>query len=54
MMALIGLAAFLVEETNSFELIYQKAVFILGGMLLPLDMFPEWLQRIARLLPFLI
>lgn len=52
MMALIGLAAFLVEETNSFELIYQKAVFILGGMLLPLDMFPEWLQNIARLLPF--
>ena len=52
MMALIGLAAFLVEETNSFELIYQKLVFILGGMLLPLDMFPVWLQQIARLLPF--
>ncbi|MCQ3937266.1 MAG: hypothetical protein DPW18_09490 [Chloroflexi bacterium] len=52
MMALIGLAAFVVEETNSFELIYQKAVFILGGMLLPLDMFPPWLQTIARALPF--
>jgi ABC-2 type transport system permease protein len=52
MMALIGLAAFLVEETNSFELIYQKFVFVLGGMLLPLDMFPEWLQGIARTLPF--
>lgn len=52
MMALIGLAAFLVEETNSFELIYQKLVFVLGGMLLPLDMFPAWLQQIARVLPF--
>lgn len=52
MMALIGLTAFVVEETNSFELIYQKAVFILGGMLLPLDMFPAWLQSIARVLPF--
>jgi ABC-2 type transport system permease protein len=52
MMALIGLTAFVVEETNSFELIYQKAVFILGGMLLPLDMFPAWLQSIARTLPF--
>ncbi|MDP1546023.1 MAG: hypothetical protein Q8L87_08375 [Anaerolineales bacterium] len=52
MMALIGLAAFLVEETNSFELIYQKFVFVLGGMLLPLDMFPEWLQGVARALPF--
>jgi len=52
MMALIGLAAFLVEETNSFELVYQKMVFVLGGMMLPLDLFPEWLQRITRMLPF--
>ncbi len=52
MMSLIGLLAFVVEETNSFELIYQKAVFILGGMLIPLDMFPNWLQPIAKSLPF--
>lgn len=52
MMALIGLAAFVVEETNSFELIYQKFVFVLGGMMLPLDLFPQWLQEIVRLLPF--
>lgn len=52
MMALIGLAAFVVEETNSFELIYQKLVFILGGFLLPLDMFPEWLRNMAYALPF--
>lgn len=52
MMALIGLAAFVVEETNSFELVYQKLVFILGGMMLPLDMFPGWLQQAARVLPF--
>ncbi|MBV6451867.1 MAG: hypothetical protein MHPDNHAH_02614 [Anaerolineales bacterium] len=51
-MALIGLAAFVVEETNSFELIYQKFVFILGGFLIPLDMFPAWLQKIAYALPF--
>jgi len=51
-MTLIGLAAFLVEETNSFDLIYQKMVFILGGMLLPLEMFPAWLQKIAFALPF--
>ncbi|MFZ5878639.1 MAG: ABC transporter permease [Chloroflexota bacterium] len=52
MMSLIGLLAFLVEETNSFELIYQKAVFVLGGMLIPLDMFPLWLQPVAKSLPF--
>ena len=52
MMALIGLAAFVFEETNSFELIYQKFVFVLGGMMLPLDLFPTWLQEIVRVLPF--
>ena len=52
MMAFIGLAAFVVEETNSFELIYQKMVFLLGGLMLPLDMFPDWLQKIAYALPF--
>lgn len=51
-MALIGLGAFVVEETNSFELIYQKLIFILGGFLLPLEMFPAWLQKIAYALPF--
>ncbi len=50
--ALIGLAAFSVEEVTPFEWIYQKLVFILGGMLIPLDFYPAWLQTIARSLPF--
>lgn len=48
----IGLLAFVTEDTFSFRLIYQKLMFILGGLLIPLDFLPEWLQRIARLLPF--
>ena len=48
----IGLLAFVTEDTFSFRLIYQKLIFILGGLLIPLDFLPEWLQRIARLLPF--
>ena len=48
----IGLLAFITEDTFSFRLIYQKLIFILGGLLIPLDFLPEWLQRIARLLPF--
>ncbi len=49
---LIGLAAFIAEEVSPFEWIYQKFVFILGGMLIPLDFYPGWLQSIAKSLPF--
>jgi ABC-2 type transport system permease protein len=49
---LIGLSAFEVEEVAPFEWIYQKLVFILGGMLVPLDFYPGWLQTIAKSLPF--
>jgi ABC-2 type transport system permease protein len=49
---LIGLSAFLVEDVNSFMLIYQKMVFILGGFLIPLQFYPDWLQATAKALPF--
>jgi ABC-2 type transport system permease protein len=50
--ALIGLSAFAVEEVAPFEWIYQKLIFILGGMLVPLDLYPLWLQTLAKSLPF--
>ncbi len=50
--ALIGLASFVSEEVAPYEWIYQKMVFILGGMLIPIDFYPLWLQNIARSLPF--
>lgn len=50
--SMIGLLAFVTEDISSFRLIYQKLVFILGGLLIPLDFLPAWLQQIARLLPF--
>jgi ABC-2 type transport system permease protein len=50
--ALIGLAAFVSEEVSPYEWIYQKMIFILGGMLIPLDFYPAWLQSIAKALPF--
>jgi ABC-2 type transport system permease protein len=50
--ALIGLAAFVVEDVTPFEWIYQKMIFILGGMLIPLDFYPQWLQTLSRALPF--
>ncbi|MFM8322983.1 MAG: ABC transporter permease [Chloroflexota bacterium] len=50
--ALIGLSAFWVEDISAFLWIYQKLSFILGGLLIPLDFYPDWLQTITRALPF--
>ncbi|MBP7964837.1 MAG: ABC-2 family transporter protein [Caldilineaceae bacterium] len=50
--ALIGLAAFVTEDVAAFEWIYGKILFILGGLLIPLDFYPQWLQTIAKSLPF--
>lgn len=51
-MAMIGLLAFVFEDVSAFMWIFQKFAFILGGMLIPLDFYPSWLQVIAKLLPF--
>jgi ABC-2 type transport system permease protein len=48
----IGLAAFVTEDISAFQWIYQKFAFILGGLLIPLDFYPVWLQTIAKTLPF--
>ncbi len=49
---LIGLTAFWVEDTLPIDWIYNKFVFTLGGMFLPLDLFPDWLAAVSRVLPF--
>lgn len=50
--ATVALCAFWVEETRGMEFVLQKLQFTVGGMLLPLDLMPEWLQRICAWLPF--
>jgi ABC-2 type transport system permease protein len=50
--AMIGLAAFLVEDVAPFVWIHQKLAFIFGGLLVPLDFYPGWLQTLAGFLPF--
>jgi ABC-2 type transport system permease protein len=49
---LIGLGAFWLEDTTGLALIYSRVTMILGGMLLPLELFPDALHTAARLLPF--
>jgi ABC-2 type transport system permease protein len=49
---MIGLCAFFTEDVQSIQIIYQKFLFILGGMLIPLDFFPGWLKDVSLILPF--
>jgi len=44
--------AFWIRDAGSAWFLYQKLVFVLGGMLIPLEALPDWLERIAFLLPF--
>lgn len=48
----IGLLAFWFEDTFAFFWIYQKLTFTLGGLFLPLALFPGPLRAIAARLPF--
>src|SRR5574342_1084657 len=50
--AMIGLLAFGLEDVSAFVWIYQKLAFIFGGLLIPLDFYPQWLQVIAKAMPF--
>ncbi len=48
----IGLLAFWTEETQSFNLIFSRLTLVLGGVLAPLEIFPQPLRAIAHALPF--
>lgn len=48
----IGLSAFWLEDCSPFYWIYQKALFVLGGLMLPLAIYPDWLRTLALATPF--
>ena len=50
--ALIGLLAFWTEDITGFYFIFDRLKWLLGGFLMPITLFPEWLQRIVEWLPF--
>jgi ABC-2 type transport system permease protein len=45
--------AFWIRDARSTWFLYQKFVFIAGGMLLPIEVLPHGIERAARLLPFM-
>lgn len=44
--------AFWIRDAGSAWFLYQKLIFILGGMLIPLEALPGGLQRVTSVLPF--
>lgn len=48
----LALTSFWLEDNTAFFWIYSKLIFTLGGMLVPVDLFPKWLQSLSRCLPF--
>jgi ABC-2 type transport system permease protein len=52
MMAFLGVTAFWLEESRAMDFIYSKLIFTIGGMLVPLEIFPLWLSSFAQWFPF--
>jgi ABC-2 type transport system permease protein len=44
--------AFWVRDARSAWFLYQKLIFLLGAMLIPIEALPHWLHRTAEMLPF--
>lgn len=49
---MIGLGAFWLEDTTGLMLIYSRITMILGGMLIPIELFPDYMQPVLKVLPF--
>jgi ABC-2 type transport system permease protein len=47
-----GLLAFWLQDVSPVYWVGQKLMFILGGLMLPLTLYPEAVRRIAALTPF--
>jgi ABC-2 type transport system permease protein len=49
---LLGLLAFWLPDISPLYWVSQKLLFVFGGLLLPISIYPEWLRDVARLTPF--
>lgn len=49
---LIGLSAFWLHDVAPFHWVWEKLLFIFGGLILPLSIYPDWMQSIAYWTPF--
>lgn len=48
----IGLSAGFIRDTAPISWVWQKLGFVFGGLMVPLVLYPEWMQQLAKLTPF--
>ena len=48
----IGLLAFWLQDVSPVYWVWQKLMFVLGGLMLPLEWYPVFIQRAALFTPF--
>jgi len=51
-MITIGFLAFWVEDVSPFFLVYSRLQMLLGGMIVPITLFPPFLRKLSEWLPF--
>lgn len=51
-MITIGFLAFWVEDVSPFFLVYSRLQMLLGGMIVPITIFPPFLRKLSEWLPF--
>jgi ABC-2 type transport system permease protein len=49
---LLGLVAFWLDDVSPLYWIWQKATFLLGGLMLPLEFYPGWFRQLGAFTPF--
>lgn len=49
---LISLTSFWFEENQSFTSLYQEIVFTFGGFLIPITLFPQYIEKINLSMPW--
>ncbi|RYZ08681.1 MAG: hypothetical protein EOO73_07455 [Myxococcales bacterium] len=48
----LGLMSFWLTDATPLYWVLGKLLFILGGLMLPLELYPHWLQQVAGFTPF--
>lgn len=47
-----GISAFFIDEVEPYRWVWEKLLFVFGGLMLPLTVYPGWMQTIAQWTPF--
>jgi ABC-2 type transport system permease protein len=48
----LGLVAFWLSDVTPLHWLLGKSMFVLGGLMLPLELYPRWLRALAQCTPF--